>query len=118
LERGVIQDIGLRLDFDLSVKTVLTKFGHPPAVEVGRVQTPDDPGVLVFLDYPEEGIFFELEALSYFDEPVLEPTTRVKSVRYTEPQTFDVWVSESSEIGKFRYHEWPGYGSVKHLETE
>ena len=117
VDRGMIQDVGLRLDFDLSVESVLAKFGSPPAVEVVRVQTPDDPGVLVFLDYPEQGIFFELEALSYFDEPVLEPTTRIKSVRYSEPQAFDAWVSESSQLDGFRYHEWPGYGSVRHLEA-
>jgi len=110
LENGQVQHILLSIDFDLTVKQIIDKYGIPDAVNVVKAGLPENPYMHLNLFYPTRGLIFGAKALP-FNAPALEPSTKVYEAQYTIPvESLATWQTAYADIG---LHPWPGYGHIE-----
>jgi len=110
LRDGVVSTIYLSIDFELTVEEILTKYGPPEATNHGQGGVPEHPYEWMNLFYPTRGLQFVAMVLPW-DQPVLEPTTRIFEATYVAPaKSFESWKAlyPGGEL-----HPWPGYGELE-----
>jgi hypothetical protein len=108
-ENGQVQHILLSVDFDLTVKQIIDKYGIPDAVNVVKAGLPEDSFLSVNLFYPTRGLTFSAKTLP-LDSPVLEPSTQIYEAQFTMPaESLAEWKSSNNDRG---LRSWPGYGRL------
>jgi hypothetical protein len=109
LESNQIQHILLSVDFDLTVKQILDKYGIPDAVNIVRAGLPENPYFSLNLFYPTRGLTFSAKVLP-LDSPVLEPDTKIYETQFAMPaESLAEWKSSNNDRG---LRSWPGYGHI------
>jgi len=110
---GVVHDISLSVDFDLTVEEILDKYGLPEATNAVQAGVPEYPYVAMNLLYPTQGLWFTAKVLPWH-QPVLEPTTRIFEVMYTTPaESLESWLGP--DIHTMHLQPWPGYGELEEV---
>lgn len=114
LMRGVVNNISLSVDFELTVEEILDKYGSPEATNAMEAGSPEHAYVGMNLFYPTRGLQFKARVLPW-NRPVLEPTTRIFEVVYTVPaESLKSW-QESFDFD-LHLQPWPGYGELVHYQ--
>lgn len=108
---GVVHDIVLSVDFELTVEEILDRYGFPEATNAMQAGVPECPYVAMNLFYPTRGLTFTARVLPWY-RPLLEPTTRIFEVVYTLPsESLESW-RESHDF-EIYLQPWPGYGELQ-----
>jgi len=112
---GVLHEIAVFLDCNVTLGDLLTRYGSPHRWEVLCVSL-DTPDIDVILYYPTRGVTARVR-LPSLGVP-LEPSTEVRQVRYLRPLQKEDFLSLGPQVGYFpvdeveSLREWAGYGPV------
>lgn len=107
---GVVYNIHLCVDFELTVEEILAKYGLPEATNHGQGGVPEHPYEYMNLFYPTQGLQFVAMVLPW-DQPVLESTTEIIEAVYVAPaESIKSW--ESANFG-INLQPWRGYGELE-----
>lgn len=121
LRDNVVLSMRLYLEYELTLKQVVEKYGPPEAIKV--VRHPPDASYQILMDYSHQGLDFRvLEVLSDEDfmegkaAPVFEDM-KVTSVRYFVPTSIEgklrdvlMYDQEGIEYALRYSQEWHGFG--------
>lgn len=109
LENGLVETIRLSIDFDLTVKQIVDKYGIPDAATASEAGLPEHRYINLNLFYPTRGLTFSAEILP-LDLPVLQPDTKIKEALYTVPaESLADWQAANTDIA---LSPWPDYGAI------
>lgn len=109
LRSGVVQSIALYVPFELTVADILNKYGAPEAINWLPSPLPEDAYIGLNIFYPTRGLQFKAEVRPW-NEPVLEPTTRVTEAVYYRPaESLGSWMNSNPDI---LVQPWRGYGKL------
>lgn len=107
---NVVRSISLSVDFDLTVKEIIDKYGPPDATNAVYGGVPEHPYVAMNLLYPVHGMWVRAKVLPDYN-PTLEPTTKVYEVLYVAPSdSLENW--PGVDITNLHLQPWPGYGAL------
>ena len=112
---GVLEEIAVFLDCQVTVEDLLTRYGPPHRWEVQWVSL-DTLDIDVILYYPTRGLTARLRLPSF--GVWLGPASDVREVRYLRALRMEDFLSLGSQVGYFpadevdSLREWTGYGPV------
>jgi len=115
---GVVQEIRLGINFDLTVEEVIDHFGTPENVRVAGDGTPEFWYWLIILYYPEQGV----EWIAYTEEysNLIEPVTSVEVIHLYSAKSLEARIREieetySVDLDEDEFIPWEGYGDLTEL---
>ena len=109
LVEGIVHDISLSVNSELTVEDILNKYGIPEATIYGSPPLPEEPYMWMTLVYPTRGLQFRAEIITRND-PVIKPSTRISEILYLPPvDSTEDWLAAHSDIN---LQPWPGYGAL------
>jgi len=108
---GVVHDIMLSVDFDLTVEEILDQYGLPDATNFVVAGVPEHAYGAMNMFYPAHGFYCTAEVLPY-DKPVLEPESRIFQVLYLVPAD-SMEDRFGSDVNSMDLQPWPGYGALE-----
>jgi hypothetical protein len=99
----------LSVDFDLTVKQIIDKYGIPNAVYASETGLPEHRYIRFQLFYPMRGLTFSAKILPV-NPPVLQPDTRIEEALYSVPaKSLADWQAANTDIA---LSPWPDYGTI------
>lgn len=109
-EGGVVHNISLSIDFSLTVREVIDKYGIPETTYVTTAGAPENSHGCVNLIYPTKGLWFRA-MVPLAENLIVEPSTKVFEIVYIVPaQSLEEWrESLNTEIS---LQPWSGYGEL------
>jgi hypothetical protein len=120
IEGGVLKYMFVYPDFDLTLESLLQRYGSPDKFHV-MVTGLHVPSLQVTLFYPSYGFTATLELP--VDDPVLRPESTVVQVWYSQPGPLETFIELGvSYLGSFlgttpeqwsqSLRDWQGYGAI------
>lgn len=115
IKDGVLHEIAVFLDCNVTLGDLLTRYGSPHRWEVEWVSL-DTPDIDAILYYPTRGFTARLRLPSLAAS--LEPSSEVREVRYLQPLQREDFLSLGPQVGYFppdeaeSLREWRGYGPI------